>query len=265
MQPQKNHITVRLTPHQFCKNCEGAIYDKFCGSCGQQHIEGRLTFALFFEEFVSKFFGIDSAIFRTIKGALKPGQVCREFLSGKRKKYMRPLTFYLAFLALFLYIKSFQDYESINFSVNFSDPQTGDSFDRAIEWMKTQTKLVQMISLPIFAYLTRIFYGKFDYNYLEHLVVWLYIKGYVLFLVNVLNFVLPILMGHNEGLVELISFFLPIFYVLYAMMQTFQHMTFWGFIKAANTYFWGFVISVAIAYLGFSGIFAIVDYYFLTP
>lgn len=86
-----------------CKNCEHQLDEanKFCPNCGQKALD-RLRLRALLGDLASAFFAWDSKLFTTLKHLLfKPGYVAKEFVSGKRKKYVPPLRLYLFFSVLF--------------------------------------------------------------------------------------------------------------------------------------------------------------------
>lgn len=86
-----------------CLNCHSALRgENFCPNCGQKNDTRRLSLGEFLLESLSNFFAFDGRFFNTFIGVLlRPGVVAREFISGKRTRYMNPVRFYfLSSLAL---------------------------------------------------------------------------------------------------------------------------------------------------------------------
>lgn len=87
-----------------CLNCEQTISpnDHFCPNCGQINNTGRISLNYYFQEYLSGFFSFDNRFFKTIIPLIfKPGKVTREFIEGKRKKYVNPFQLYLNITILF--------------------------------------------------------------------------------------------------------------------------------------------------------------------
>jgi hypothetical protein len=81
-----------------CLNCHQEFYNQFehCPHCGQQNKPLTLSFRYFLHDFISGSFNIDSKIFRTLKLLItRPGLLPKEFLAGKRTKYIPPVRLYL--------------------------------------------------------------------------------------------------------------------------------------------------------------------------
>jgi len=88
-----------------CDNCGAAVAGRYCGNCGQRleppvHSLGHfLTVA--FEDVTHA----DSRLWRTLAALLfKPGYLTREFLAGRRARYLPPVRLYLVLsVAFFLW------------------------------------------------------------------------------------------------------------------------------------------------------------------
>ncbi len=87
-----------------CPNCDGPLYGKFCEHCGQKKLD-RHEFALshFVGNLVHEVTHLDSNKLARTSGhlVLKPGRLAREFLSGRKGKYINPIRVYLTVSALY--------------------------------------------------------------------------------------------------------------------------------------------------------------------
>jgi len=94
-----------LREDKTCQNCFHVVEKKYCTNCGQENTETRKTFGHLFTHFVEDFTHYDTAFWKTIKYLLfQPGRLTREFLSGKRKRFVPPVKLYIFinFLTFFL-------------------------------------------------------------------------------------------------------------------------------------------------------------------
>lgn len=93
-----------------CKNCGNNFFGKFCNICGEKvytekdksvnHILGEgLHFLTHFE----------GTFFKTLKTIFtKPGQLSLDYCKGIRKKYFKPLSFFLMLVILYLLFPVFE-------------------------------------------------------------------------------------------------------------------------------------------------------------
>ena len=91
-----------------CGNCksERTPADKYCNNCGQK-LNERLTMRMVFESFANTFFSFDSKLFQTLPPFfLQPGQIPLEFVCGRRKTYIPPISMYVFLSFLFFMVFS---------------------------------------------------------------------------------------------------------------------------------------------------------------
>lgn len=98
-----------------CLNCEIPISEEnnFCPNCGQVNDEHRLSVKQYFSEYLAGFYSFDNRFVKTVIPLIfKPGKVTREYVSGKRIRYVNPFQLYLHITILFfLMIGIFNAYD----------------------------------------------------------------------------------------------------------------------------------------------------------
>jgi len=78
-----------------CANCGAALGGKFCSECGQAAHVHR-TLAHLVEESLHGVLHFDTKIWRTLpKLFLRPGTLSRDYIEGKRARYVSPLALFL--------------------------------------------------------------------------------------------------------------------------------------------------------------------------
>jgi hypothetical protein len=86
---------------EVCLNCDAPLHGPYCSKCGQktgQHLDVHG----FVHEAAHEFLHLDGKILRSLHLLLlRPGQLTREFLAGRRARYVTPLRLYLTFSVLF--------------------------------------------------------------------------------------------------------------------------------------------------------------------
>ena len=88
-----------------CANCGAAVLDKFCGRCGQRLEHEIHSVWHFTQEATEDLTHADSRLWGTLFALLfKPGFLTREFLDGRRVRYLPPLRLYLVLSVLFFVI-----------------------------------------------------------------------------------------------------------------------------------------------------------------
>ncbi|MGI9531163.1 DUF3667 domain-containing protein [Lutimonas sp.] len=90
-----------------CLNCGTRISteDNFCSKCGQVNDTHRLSVNQYFSEYLSGFFNFDNRFIKTVIPLIfKPGFVSKEYIEGKRIKYVNPFQLYLHITILFFLV-----------------------------------------------------------------------------------------------------------------------------------------------------------------
>lgn len=90
-----------------CRNCGTQAPLNFCPACGQETALHPPTLAEFLHEFVGHYVALEGALWRTLGLLLgQPGRLTREYLAGRRRRYVLPLRLYLtASFVFFLVLK----------------------------------------------------------------------------------------------------------------------------------------------------------------
>jgi len=95
-----------------CPNCENTFDNNFgfCPHCGQKNKEVKLGFKYLISDFLAGSFNIDSKFVISFKLLiLKPAFLSKEFLNGKRTKYLSPLRMYLLVSLVYFAVLSLGD------------------------------------------------------------------------------------------------------------------------------------------------------------
>ena len=82
-----------------CLNCGQSLASprpNFCPACGQETNLKPPTLSAFVQQFGGAYLSTEGALWRTLKLLLlKPGELTRQYLAGRRKHYVLPLRLYL--------------------------------------------------------------------------------------------------------------------------------------------------------------------------
>jgi len=92
--------TAAPLPAGHCLNCGhpfGDTLPKFCPSCGQETTLRPPRLGEFLQQFGGAYFSTEGALWRTLKLlVMRPGELTRQYLAGRRKHYVLPLRLYLS-------------------------------------------------------------------------------------------------------------------------------------------------------------------------
>lgn len=98
--PQPGQPPMPADPGKTCANCGTPLIGHYCHECGQQaHLHNKLGHLL--HEFVEGIAHFDGRLWRTLPiMVLRPGRLSRDWIEGKRARYVAPLHIFL--FAMFL-------------------------------------------------------------------------------------------------------------------------------------------------------------------
>jgi hypothetical protein len=174
----------------------------YCAACGQKAVPLDVSLHHFLHEFVHETLHVDGRIYQSIRRLLmSPGYLTREYLQGRRAKWISPVRLYLIFSVAFFAISAFTTVRVTvrdrprqsgwSFSIgnrapigitaesdeeaNATAKQLGyasvDELHAALDhaWV-TWTPRVMFVLVPLFAWLVAVAYRVVDRNYLHHLI-----------------------------------------------------------------------------------------------
>jgi hypothetical protein len=213
-----------------CLNCEVPIAGKFCANCGQKTDTHRITFKHFiFHDILHGVWHFEKGILFTLKEALfRPGQAGLDYISGKRIRYYN--VFYLSLLIIGLNILLIHFYKE--FKVDNTLSIGNDDTPNVTKFFAENVKFILFSIVPILALTARLIFKRLKINITEHFIVaGMCLLGALLIalLFNLMNFLNERGFGNLFGILELIFFFMLVFYPIWPYYNTIKnHYTFLG-------------------------------------
>jgi hypothetical protein len=124
---QNKALTIsenRLAGSAACMNCGTELMGPFCYYCGQPDKNFLRFFPVLMRELLEDFLDFDSRFMRTIKPLLfKPGKLTRDYLDGRRFRYVPPLRLYIFSSIAFFFLAAILAGNSIKIN---SEDEDGD-------------------------------------------------------------------------------------------------------------------------------------------
>ncbi|ALE15513.1 hypothetical protein AMC99_00197 [Altererythrobacter epoxidivorans] len=111
-----------------CLNCGSPLTGPYCEQCGQRAHVHR-TLHAFVHDLLHGVLHFEGKLWRTLPAiALRPGKMTREYIEGKRAKYISPIALYL-----FVVLVTFATLSLMGGAVKFDDWQDRNSVDMQLE------------------------------------------------------------------------------------------------------------------------------------
>ena len=91
-----------------CLNCGTRLKGQYCGSCGQRSRSRLISLWELISDAFGDLFEIDSRLWQTLVPLMiRPGRLTRDYLQGRRARYMPPFRMYLVLSLLFFVVAFF--------------------------------------------------------------------------------------------------------------------------------------------------------------
>ena len=262
IQPE-THLEVKT--HK-CLNCGTEFEGKFCPECGQSADTGRFTMRFIFENLIAAFTSKDGGIWFTLKNMFtQPGAMVVELLNGKRRSYFSP--FPMLFFALTVYILLFTFtgsrgvIQEIEQKIKDSEITIESDLDektqmalarfndikklvgKGVKIYYTRYTTVTMLTIPLFLFATRAWYGKSNrkrYYRAEYLVAIAYAMVMVVLYRCLTSLVYPL----SQNVAGTMTDFIPLVTIA-AFTACFRRMIGFSIAKTA----WRSLLALVLYYM----------------
>jgi hypothetical protein len=119
-------LSHRIRKEKICLNCGTETPGHYCPSCGQKNVEPKQSIWHILSHIFSDITHWDGKFFVTVKDLFaKPGFLSKEYMIGRRMRYLDPIRMYIFTSAIFfLIIFSMVDLKKVNF-INDDSPKAG--------------------------------------------------------------------------------------------------------------------------------------------
>jgi hypothetical protein len=166
-----------------CLNCGAALQGDFCHVCGQKASAHHLGLHDVAHEAAHELLHLDGKILTTMKLLLlEPGQLTKDFIEGKRVRYISPIRLYLTWSVIFFALAVIAPPRDRIVKINTSSTATAEDSKRAEklgEEILHNLPRVMFVLMPVFALLTWLFYRRQQPYYVPHLYYAIHFHAFV--------------------------------------------------------------------------------------
>ncbi len=228
-----------------CKNCNTELSRDFCPNCGQRASINKVTFKETFQDFIDVIFSVNAPLFLTLKLlVVNPGKLFREYLSGRRKTYYKPVPFFILTALIMIFTRSMLDYDPMSNMVDMGGESINESLiNSAGVFMSKNINNIIFSFVFAFAVFVKLFFSR-SYSFAEYIAVSFYVIGFYLFFTSVLIFGLQYL----KPQFRMVPFILMFFYVMYALISFLKKKNAFTILKIIMVYFLSVIFFMIIGY-----------------
>jgi len=233
-QPAQNH----------CLNCNAALAGTYCHSCGQPARENTdRSIIQLLGDFLGNVFFIDNRFLLSVGYLIRyPGRMTVEFLEGKRKKFISPVTLFLFVNLIYFFVSPLTDYSLSLYDQFYDQPYSewiqdwvkssmraseleSEAYNTAYQTTSNNiSKLIMIINIPMIAFFIYLMAFKKRRFYYDNLIYSfhffsVYISSWIM--LGGTYTLLNLFVKNEESMIYSFSFYLFVFVipVLYASLS----------------------------------------------
>ncbi len=122
-----NDVDEELRPLPSCLNCGTTLGGQYCGKCGQRARSRLISIWELIRDAFGDLFELDSRIWRTLLPlVIRPGRLTRDYLLGRRARFMPPFRTYLVISVVFFLVAFFDPREEFGLLFEADAESSGD-------------------------------------------------------------------------------------------------------------------------------------------
>ncbi len=119
-------------PKEACANCATPLAGQYCSRCGQRARSRLISIWELVRDAIGDLFEVDSRLWQTvIPLVFRPGKLTRDYLMGRRARFMPPFRTYLVLSLVFFLVAFFDPQQQLGIFFEPPDPSVAVSADTA--------------------------------------------------------------------------------------------------------------------------------------
>lgn len=249
-----------MTQIHTCLNCSAEIRTgPYCERCGQRNVHVRLEFGDLLDDIRTQLLEWDLPWLYTIREALlRPGKVCRDYVNGKRTKYVNPLKYVIYLIPIVLIVLgALPPRYGVYPDISLIDRQTAqaEQLPFAAAYLTGNPIVLLMLLTPAVAVVLRLLYTRDRHNNTE-IVCWLlYSIGNGILLAVLVHLGFEFYVYHVRNVIQASSTYLfeylPV-KILFIIVAIALHTVYSasGFFREAWYLTWLKILTTSLVYFG---------------
>lgn len=212
--------------HAVCKNCGHHLKSNFCSECGQSAEVHDINVHFFWHDIQHGIFHYDKGLPFTIKELFtRPGHAIRDFIEGKRIKYFKPVGLIVILAGIYTVLFHWLHVDSMLTGLMNLEQEEQRMILKMVDWYTNHYALVTLATVPFSALVTFLAFRKTGYNYLQMVVLVLYVTAARL-IIGILSLPFTTMLS-TENMFSLSSFMgiVSLGYSIWAFLQFFNKIS----------------------------------------
>jgi len=229
-----------------CNNCQNEVTGPFCTHCGQRKGLAKITFSETFQDFMDMVFSVNAPLMRTFRMLLfSPGKLLREYLSGKRKTYYKPVSFFIITTIVYLIVRALIQYDPMEGMVVVGAPKDFNQslFKSAGDFMVTNINNIMFLFVFTMGLFFKAFFSKRN-SLAEFIAISFYLVGIYTIIGTLAAFYLKFV----DPKYKMIPMIIFLVYVIYAFTSLFKSRSIFTIFKIIVAYILSFIFYAAFGY-----------------
>ncbi len=226
---------------EFCFNCGIRLTGPYCAACGQKALPLDVSVHHFTHDLIHETLHVDGRIFKSIQRLLlSPGFLTREYLQGRRARWISAFRLYIIFSFVFFALGALAPARDVRLTVSPEDKQEVAAALQEMGYKDTNelrsalsagllkwVPRAMFVLMPVFAWFVALAYWRADPNYLHHLYFALHVHA-AWFALAAIAAATAIVSSRAGGVVVSVGIIYALVYVVIAV-----HVTYGGTVATA--------------------------------
>ena len=231
-----------------CKNCNTEVTQNYCPNCGEAVHLKRINSHYIIHE-IEHVLHFEKGILYTVRELLtKPGESIRHFITENRNRLVKPIIFIIVTSLIYTLISHFFHIEDEYVAFYEKTQSTAGSM---MSWVQSHYGYGNIIMGVFIAAWLKIFFGKYDYNFFEILILLCFVIGTGMLIYAFF----AALQGVTHYKLMSIAGVIGFAYTTWAIGQFFDKKKPWSYVKAFVSY----ILGMMTAFMFVFGIGTLID------
>jgi Protein of unknown function (DUF3667) len=225
-----------------CKNCNAEVKQNYCPNCGHASKIKRIDGPYIVRE-IGQILNFERGILFTVRELLiRPGKNVRNFISENRSRLVKPIIFIIVTSLIYSLVNHFFHIEDGYEKFEETNQST---MGHIFKWVQGHYGYANIIMGTFFAFWTKLFFRKYNYNYFEILILLCFVIGIGMLIYSVF----AIFKGLTHIDLMQIGSVVCFIYSVWAIGQFFDKSKFVSYVKAFFSLILGFLTFTLTAIL----------------